>query len=355
MERVPLHVLVSLLARVVRTPSGQFVLSHDSLQSLSKEIGTGESTSGSFRFSRWISRTASKFLAQNTKDVVVETGTLEGHWYDANVFALLLFDLVGLEIPIQELRTFLNNNQSCVVQPIEINHSDTAGFEIYQEVDFEFGSSDKHLLGRKARTALRREIFEQFDQSGQLTADPSVVDHFHDSQQQSSAPTQSESSCRSSTFSVHHFQEMFDMISQKDKKIQELTYEKKRLQQQLRRTEDKLKKQRCAHEKTCRDLQFRHDFDPHRRDENWEGRKNWSWLTPVGQANLAVAGPTTRKHVLSMIQQRNYKGWFAVCFSLQRNHKCVFSVNVWERGSWWVRFVLFWNRSPIGTTQSQQH
>lgn len=78
------------------------------------------------------------------------------------------------------------------------------------------------------------------------------------------------------------------LMSQKDATINRLRLEKRQLQQQLRRLQQKREEEADNHSQTLKQYERKRDFDAHRINDIEHKKLKWSWLTPSGSINVAA-------------------------------------------------------------------
>ena len=187
--------------------------------------------------------------------------------YNANIFVLMLFDL-GFSVSVQEWNAFLASH------PARLKSQEDQGLQLVpisggSEVDCQSPSSlvanepeiSDQLIGRRKRKRMTEAVYDRLGagQDGQEIATDDVdIDH------------------------------LCTILKARDATISRLRSEKKLLQQSLRRLQQRLSDKDSAHKAEVQVLTDRKDFDLERRNPNWEGNRNWSWLTPTGQINAAA-------------------------------------------------------------------
>eukprot|EP00435_Cladocopium_sp_Y103_P052570 s1306_g16.t1 len=259
-----------------------FVLSRSSLQVLWTEMrpkGRGEDWR---RFGKFCDRTAAKFLLHDSQASDPNlSGKEDQEMYNANVFILLVYDLLGFEISPSDLVAFLE--QHAQMSRDEIAHAEIRSNAVPGSESLFAGASAARshedvsaALGpARPRSKLKiRTFFKRLCPQGH-------------SQQKSEIRSACEET-QSQTGSALGQSALLKLLKERNKTIQRLSHQRKLLKQVLRRKEKSHQKKVARMESKIQELQRRHDFDPHRVSKNWEGRKKWSWLTPQGQANMAA-------------------------------------------------------------------
>ena len=185
--------------------------------------------------------------------------------YNANIFVMMFFDL-GFCVSIPEWNAFLHSNPARLqnqegqgLPMVPINDGPEGDLQPQDSlVANERPQSSDQLVGRRKKARLTAAVYSRL-QAGQQSAGAQV--------------------------DVNH---LCAMLKAKDAAISKLRTEKKLLQQTARRLQTRLAEQDASHKTQVQALTARKDFDLHRRTPNWEEKRNWSWLTPTGQINVAA-------------------------------------------------------------------
>ena len=171
----------------------------------------------------------------------------------------------------------LPSAQSSGTSDASLESSDTQPFQCFLE-------QAKPSVSRRQQAAARKQI-------DSLMASPDDVEESLEFSQALSGletdSTTARSEPSSSSGGVDQ-QALLEIVKQQDQTIQKLRKDKRLLLQSLRRKQSSQAKVRKKLESKIEELQRKRDFDAHRVSKNWEGQKKWSWLTPHGQANIAV-------------------------------------------------------------------
>ena len=198
-------------------------------------------------------------------------------WYHVSVIVILIFDLLGVTIQPDELVSFFEGTLGPSSDNDEHPSSDldggcssldpdpTPSLTLASSDATGFGDSQPERLGVESQGLNRRKKMR--------------LEHILKSD---GIDTQSPDHELDVDFLV-------SLIRQRDRTIDSLRSQKRRLQQDLRRAKEKLAKNQEKHSKDLDARTSKTDFDIHRCTTKWEenGLK-WSWITPQGQANVAV-------------------------------------------------------------------
>lgn len=242
------------------------------------------------RFSEFSERTATSFLLQEGPPVQ----------YSAHVCIILFFDVLGIEVPPNEFEEYLTQEVLPIFAIADAEneslptHCTQCGPEdILSMLDSDL-PKESRAKARKSKASIYSGLSAAHSQNsathesvkGNSDPDPDLdvpgvnVESSYSSQQQQQS--------QASSISAVDTESLLRLLGTRDAQIAKLRQEKKSLQQQLRRMSRKLESQSETHQQKLLELQNRKDFDLKRYDNDWEGRKKWSWLTPTGQVNAAA-------------------------------------------------------------------
>eukprot|EP00435_Cladocopium_sp_Y103_P061305 s125_g23.t1 len=275
-----------LQSAVLTSESGILFVEHQSLATVWSRLADQTKAPDWKRFSEFVSRTARSFVissdsiqSQRGRCHVGNGEASSGlpKIYFAEVLVMLIHDLTGASITPQEMLLFLRQRKA---GPGDAHVS--CGSSVGSDTSSSGGgASDEcgsRIVGdsqcRARKLFLQRSVYNAC--ASQRCSSDSLPD---ESQSVSSSKPESEVDVPT----------LLNMLQQRDKTIETLRHDKKRLQQNLRRANERLQKQQKTHDSHMQTVMNRKDFDIQRRNEDWEERaKKWSWLTPMGQINLAV-------------------------------------------------------------------
>ena len=263
MQALPENLQALLITHVQRYGSG-FAISHQSLTCLWTAIGESNKVPEWRRLSRFVQNTASKFLIEQGDDDA-EPDQL----YHAEVLSLLFLDLLGISVGPPELKEYLQThlspeNISEHTQDLDTfsdtgEQDDVVELRHSSSLDLDTSTTDDVIqINRRKRVRI-----EQCLKHGELLSEQASEDL--------DVPT------------------LISILHSKNNEIARLRADKRKLQQGLRRANSKIQKQSEDHEQKLESLRKKYDFDIERHDQQWESsEKKWSWLTPLGQVNVAV-------------------------------------------------------------------
>lgn len=288
----------SFVHSVVRqSGTGHYVLDERALSMVWSRLSDQARVPDWKRFSEFVSSTAHLFEchpceAQNMGVSLASNGSKRDFRkeYFAEVLVVMFYDLLGITISPEAFRAFLQDHRqtyssesntdasssNCVPNSsIDGCYSNTATTDDEKEGSFGPTSNTScRPQSVRLRKAIYSKLSEQSDCKGaaEMEQDRDLSDQPADGGDEIDVPM------------------LLAMLKEKDDTIQKLRLEKKRLQQNMRRTNERLLKQQKTHISELTALRNRKDFDIQRRDENWENAsKKWSWLTSKGYVNLAAS------------------------------------------------------------------
>ena len=284
------HILISLVQRQVSDDqgTGRFTLSHEGLARVWDILMAKGNAPSWLRFSEFCSKTAVKFQVQERGDDAA-AGVAAEVRYHVEVLCPLFFDTTGVCIQPLEILSFLRrSNMTSMEGAVSSSSSDMSG------VCTRSASSDSHgiVTGSDASEGRRHrpdDSDELMARSKRLRLQHGIMLKMNEVAAETEGDARSECSRSSSTdlCTQEEVRELLRMLRLKDDACQQLRADKRRLQQCLRRATAKIKKIEHEHEAKQKE-QESNSFVIDRCNKAWEGKKKWSWLTPMGHANLAV-------------------------------------------------------------------
>lgn len=277
------RVLISLAERRVSDDQVHLTISRAGLARVWEILIAKGSTPSWMRFSEFCSKTASKFQANQHGDAGARGP--EDVTYYVEVLAPLFFDTIGVCLQPHEIVSFLRSNVTHMCGGT--SSSDASGSCTRSSSDsHDLASTSETSQGRRERPDDRNEPMAR---SKRLRLQREIWQKAHVAVGETEGDTGGEDSQGSSQAHCDkdEVMELLRMLKLKDDTCQQLRADKRRLQQCLRRAHTKLKKVEYACETKLKEQEC-NNFEIERCNKAWEGKKKWSWLTPMGHVNLAV-------------------------------------------------------------------
>lgn len=278
MQAVPPNLRSFLSSNVKKSERG-YCIGHDALNEFWTTLCTQSNVSGWRRFSRFCQSTARHFEIVSDPDTAPSEDEV---LYLAGVVVMVLFDLLGIRVQPSELEDFLQSTVSSdhdsmsdsemmpFTDPTADHSSCSSSLEITDK-----GSEDCRMvsggdmletpepMNRQKKTEMQRVLRNNVGTTSNISVEGA----------------QGELDVKS----------LLKLLKSKELEIAKLRSQKRQLQQGLRRAHDKIAKQQENWTKEVEVLRSRRDFDIERRDSTWvDSEKKWSWITPLGQANVAA-------------------------------------------------------------------